>query len=94
LRKYPIKKDGGDSKHDGGNSKHDKMKNSVKNIIDENNNYRYQSNENYINHLKPAYMISCHKSQGQEANNILIFSYARSPARILNKNLLYTAVLA
>ena len=56
---------------------------------DNEQNYIYKSNEKYIKYLEPAYMITCHKSQGSEYNNVLIIL---TPSQLLNKNLLYTAV--
>ena len=50
------------------------------------NNFK---NEDPINYLKPAYMITVHKSQGQEYNNIIVIL---KKSRMLNRNLLYTAL--
>lgn len=46
---------------------------------------------NYIKYLDPAYMITVHKSQGQEYNNILII-LPNHKTKILTNNLLYTAI--
>jgi exodeoxyribonuclease V alpha subunit len=51
--------------------------------------FYYNINEEPINHLKPAYMITVHKSQGQEYNNIIVIL---KKSRMLNRNLLYTAL--
>ena len=46
-------------------------------------------NKNLLNYFLPSYMITVHKSQGQEYNNILILLTSSS---ILNHKLLYTAI--
>lgn len=46
---------------------------------------------NYIKYLDSAYMITVHKSQGQEYNNILII-LPNHKSKILTNNLLYTAI--
>jgi len=46
-------------------------------------------NKNLLNYFLPSYMITVHKSQGQEYNNILILLTSSS---ILNNKLLYTAI--
>lgn len=46
-------------------------------------------NKNLLNYFLPSYMISVHKSQGQEYNNILILL---TPSIMLNNKLLYTAI--
>jgi len=56
---------------------------------DKKDDYTFISNQQYLKFLRPAYMISVHKSQGREYDNILILL---TESRILNKNLLYTAI--
>ena len=52
--------------------------------------FNYVSHEEYLKYLIPAYMITIHKSQGQEYNNIILIIDGDS--RLLNRNLLYTAL--
>jgi len=52
------------------------------------NEYNFIPDEEYINYLMPAYIITIHKSQGSEYNNVLVLLINNN---MLNKNLLYTA---
>ncbi len=54
------------------------------------NLFNYVSHEEYIKFLIPAYMITIHKSQGQEYDNIILLIDGES--KLLNRNLLYTAL--
>lgn len=57
---------------------------------DDNQKYKiYNYEENYIYHLEPAYMITVHKSQGLEYNNVMILLDEKTISH--NNNLLYTA---
>ena len=49
----------------------------------------FDSDSEYIRHLKPAYMITVHKSQGQEYTNIIVLL---TDSELLNRNTLYTAI--
>jgi hypothetical protein len=51
--------------------------------------FTFDSDSEYIKHLKPAYMITVHKSQGQEYPNIIV---VLSESQLLNRNTLYTAI--
>ena len=56
---------------------------------DKQQNYTYSSDKQFIKSLRPAFMLSVHKSQGREYDNVLILL---TNSRMLNKNLLYTAI--
>lgn len=75
----------------------------IDNYIDENNEtitsitiekkdskekHIFESNDDFIQYLKPSYMITIHKSQGSEADSVLILLTSKY---MINKNLLYTA---
>jgi exodeoxyribonuclease V alpha subunit len=49
----------------------------------------YEVDSDMINYLFPAYMITAHKSQGQEYENIIV---VLNKSRLLNRNILYTAL--
>ena len=49
----------------------------------------YEVNSDMINDLSPAYMITAHKSQGQEYENIVV---VLNKSKLLNRNILYTAL--
>ncbi len=49
----------------------------------------YDINKEIINDLEPAYMITAHKSQGQEYPNIVV---VLKKSILLNRNILYTAM--
>lgn len=51
--------------------------------------FTFDSDSEYIKYLKPAYMITVHKSQGQEYPNIIV---VLSESQLLNRNTLYTAI--
>lgn len=51
--------------------------------------FTFDSDSEYIKHLKPAYMITVHKSQGQEYPNIIVLL---TESELLNRNTLYTAI--
>ncbi len=51
--------------------------------------FTFDSDSEYIKYLKPAYMITVHKSQGQEYPNIIV---VLSDSQLLNRNTLYTAI--
>ena len=51
--------------------------------------YNYNINDNSIEHLEPAYMITVHKSQGQEYDNIYIYFNSE---KMTTHNSLYTAI--
>ena len=51
--------------------------------------FTFDSDSEYIKYLKPAYMITVHKSQGQEYSNIIIIL---PESQLLNRNTLYTAI--
>lgn len=51
--------------------------------------FTFDSDSEYIKYLKPAYMITVHKSQGQEYPNIIV---VLAESQLLNRNTLYTAI--
>ncbi len=54
------------------------------------NKYKiFDSDSEFIKHLRPAYMITVHKSQGQEYPHIII---VLADSQLLNRNTLYTAI--
>ncbi len=50
----------------------------------------YLTNEKFINYLDPAYIITVHKSQGQEYDEVIVI--IDNSNQVLNRNLLYTAL--
>lgn len=50
---------------------------------------KYDVNTDMLNDLSPAYMITAHKSQGQEYPNIIV---VLKKSILLNRNILYTAL--
>jgi len=51
--------------------------------------FTFDSDSEYVKYLKPAFMITVHKSQGQEYPNIIV---VLSDSQLLNRNTLYTAI--
>lgn len=51
--------------------------------------FTFDSDSEYIKHLKPAFMITIHKSQGQEYENVTIIL---PESKLLNRNTLYTGI--
>lgn len=51
--------------------------------------FTFDSDSEYIKYLKPAYMITVHKSQGQEYPHIIV---VLADSQLLNRNTLYTAI--
>lgn len=67
-----------------------KMSNIIKIKVQFSNTFFiFDSDSEYIKYLKPAYMITVHKSQGQEYSNIIIIL---TDSELLNRNTLYTAI--
>jgi hypothetical protein len=40
---------------------------------DHNDSYKYYFDKEFIKYLKPAYMITCHKTQGSQYSNIIVY---------------------
>lgn len=53
--------------------------------------YTYNDNSIELNYLKPSYILTVHKSQGQEYDEVLVI-LTKNGMNMLNKNLLYTAL--
>jgi exodeoxyribonuclease V alpha subunit len=57
---------------------------------DNKNYYCYDTTKDDFKYLKPSYIITIHKSQGSEWNNVLVILNTKN--RMLNNKLLYTAI--